>query len=173
MTTATPPFDVAFIKTLFEFNFWENRRVWDLAIMPLTEAQFTQDTGYSWGTLQRECVHVMDGECNWLKRAQSQQPQSLEFADYPTRERCRARWDTIEQDWQVFLTTLDESTFFGPARFQFRGKEATRPRWQILFHVLNHGTLHRAEMLKMVAEISGPVDFDLSMMQYLTGVFRP
>ena len=173
MTDSPPPFDVAFIKTLFEFNFWENRRVWDLAIMPLTEAQFTQDTGYSWGTLQRECVHVMDGEQGWLRRAQSQPPQALDFDTYVTRDQCRIKWDAIEQDWNDFLATCNEDTFFDTARFMFRGKEEVRPCWQILFHVLNHGTLHRAEMLKMVAEISEPVDFDLSMMQYLTGVFRP
>jgi len=167
------PFDVSFAKQLIEFNFWENRRVWENAIMPLTDAQFTTDTGYSWGTIQRECVHVMNGELGWLQRANSiQNAEQLKFEDFVERKKIRQQWDRIEEMWETYTTRLDDTLLFTNCTFLFRGKQIEVETWQVIFHVINHGTIHRTEILRMVAEVDKSVDFDLSMMQFLTGVFR-
>ena len=48
------------VRAIFEYQISEDRRLWDGAIMALPESAFKVDTGYSWGSLQRECVHVVD-----------------------------------------------------------------------------------------------------------------
>ncbi len=167
------PFNVDFAKELIGFNFWENQRVWDEAISPLTDSQFTMDTGYSWGTIQRECIHIMDGEWGWLQRIRSTaQPESLAFENFPDRQSVRQQWDTIQQAWAQFAAELTAHQFFSDSEFEFRGKQIRMPTWKLIFHVVNHGTTHRSEILRMVADVHKPVDFDLSMMQFLTGVFR-
>ncbi len=174
MPQESTPFSADFAKQIIEFNFWENRRVWDEAILPLTDAQFTTDTGYSWGTIQRECVHIMNGEWGWLQRIHSTpQPRDrFAFEDYVDRQIIRQQWDEIQAAWQQLSAQLDTDYFFSECEFEFRGKQVSMPRWKPIFHVMSHGTLHRTEILHMVAEVHEPIDFDLSMMQYLTGAFR-
>lgn len=165
--------NVDFAKKLIEFNFWEHRRVWDNAIMPLTDAQFLQDTGYSWGSIQRECIHIMNGEQGWLERIQGITPtEKLEFEDYTERQTLRQKWDEIQQTWETFAAELDAEKFFAPVTFEFRGKQTQIERSLLVLHVMNHGIIHRTEILRMVADVHQPADFDLSMMQYLTGAFR-
>ena len=166
-------FSVDFANKLMEFNFWESRRVWDVVITPLTDEQFTQDTGYSWGSIQRECIHIMNGEWGWLQRARGiAQSDRLAFEDFVERQAVRQKWDDIQQAWESFMAELTTETFFQPCRFDFRGQQAVIPTWNIIFHVVNHGTIHRAEILRMVADVNEPADIDLSLMQYVTGAFR-
>ena len=167
------PLNVDFYSHLIEFNFWENRRVWDEAIMPLTDEQFTTDTGYSWGTIQRECVHIMFGEWGWLKRIQGvAKPENLEFADYIDRAVIRQRWDEIQYEWEQYAAALTSETFLADVQIHYRGKVVDIATWKLLFHVVNHSNTHRAEVLRMVADVHEPAEFDLSMVQYFTGVFR-
>lgn len=173
MTNDTQAFNVDFASQLMTFNYWENRRVWDHAIIPLTAAQFMQDTGYSWGTVQRECVHIMDGEWGWLQRIRRvAQPEKLGFDDLIDRQTIRNKWDAIQGEWDVFMQALTPEIFFKSCTFQFRGKPIDMPTGNVIFHVVNHGTTHRSEILRMVADVHQPADFDLSMMQYMTGAFR-
>ena len=43
--------------------------------------------------------------------------------------------------------------------------------WQVLFHVLNHGTDHRAQLLAMVAQFEAPT-FDQDYALYVRGKLR-
>ena len=158
-----------FVRTLFDYQVFEDRRVWDEAIMPLSEAQFTVDTGYSWGTLQRECVHVIDVMHDSLRRAGGRATfESLTWPEAPTRAMVHDQWDRMEADWLAFLADLDADGFQQVVTVNYRNRPVSIPVWNIIHQMINHGTIHRVEMLKMVAELDQPVTFDLSLMQYLT-----
>ena len=158
-----------FVRGLFDYQVFEDRCVWDEAIMPLTEAQFTQDTGYSWGTLQRECVHVINVIHDSLQRAQGHvQFDSLSWPDSPNRAHVRQQWDETEATWKNFLADLDGIGFHREVNVIYRDQPVIIPVWNVICQMINHGTIHRVEMLKMVAELNQPVTFDLSLMQYLT-----
>ncbi len=158
-----------FVRTLFDYQQFEDRRVWDEAIVPLGEAQFTQDTGYSWGTLERECTHVISVMHDSLHRAQGHAEfTSLVWPDSPSRAAVREQWDQIEAAWHTFLADLDSEGFHQIVNINYRGRPVTIPVWNVICQMINHGTIHRVEMLKMVAELDQPVNFDLSLMQYLT-----
>jgi uncharacterized damage-inducible protein DinB len=134
--------------------------------MALDEAQFFEDTGYSWGSLQRECVHVMNGERHWISRAGGVTVEPLQFDDFPTREAVRARWDTIEAEVRAFLATLTAEKLTADVTYPTRnGDPVTNQVWRILVHCANHGTVHRAEMLSMIHRLGGPT-IDVSFMQY-------
>ena len=154
---------IEMIHTLYNYNFWEHRRLWEECIMALDEAQFFVDTGYSWGSLQRECVHVMSGERHWFSRARGVSVEPLEFDDFPTRASVRARWDQIEAECRAFLATLTEETLAGEVTYTARGGQVvTNHRWRILVHCANHGIVHRAAMIH---RLGGP-NIDVSLMQY-------
>jgi uncharacterized damage-inducible protein DinB len=160
----------AYIQTLIDYNYGEHHKVWHDCIMQLSDDQFYRDTGYSHGSIHADVVHVMSGEWWWISRAQGKSPQAnFQPADYPDRPAIRARWDEIEAEVRGFVNDLDEAKLACPVQYTTpQGEVIDNHVWRILLHMLNHGTVHRAEIMAMSHLVGGPT-FDISMMRYLYG----
>ena len=66
--------------------------------------------------------------------------------DIDDREAIRARWDVVEQKMREYLAALrDELLFTRP--FPDHPEDKDLIKWQVLVHVVNHGTDHRAQVL--------------------------
>lgn len=154
-------------RAIFAWQTREDRRLWDGAIMALPEPAFTIDTGYSWGSLQRECVHVVDVMQASLERVQSiKQTTSAVATEDPTRVQVRAIWDRVEADWRSWFARLDDRGFQQELEIVYRDTAMTVPVWQTIFHFFNHNTLHRAEMRQMVAQLGGAAEPERSFSAY-------
>ena len=157
-------------KTVCAYQFREDRRLWHEVIMPLDEPLFYVDTGYSWGSLQRECAHVIDAMHGYMQRLHGSKQIAKAFAHAnPDRAQVRERWDAVEADWKAYLTRFDEREFDRELETVYRDTVIAVPVWQLLFQVCNHNTLHRAEILQIVAALREPVDFDMSFARYCMG----
>ena len=156
-----------FVRTLFEYQIGEDRRLWDAVISPLDNSLFAIDTGYSWGSLQRECVHVVDTMHAYLERINGikQVTKAFKLED-PDKAQVREMWDAVEAKWKSYMAALDDLEFHRRVDIVYRETEMTAPVWNIVLQVFNHNTLHRAEMLQMVAVLREPVDFSLGFAQY-------
>ena len=150
-----------FVKTIFEFQIAEDQRLWHEVILPLDENLFKVDTGYSWGSLQRECVHVVDVMHTSLERIHGilNVSQAFTTAD-PDLAQVRATWDVVEDTWKTYMRGLDDQEFHRQVDVIYRDKALTLPVWNMIFHVFNHNTLHRTEMLQIVASLNEPPNFD-------------
>ncbi len=156
------------LRTLYDYHYWELHHVWNDCVMQLSDAQFRQDSGYSHGSIHAEVVHLMNGEWLWLARARGQSPQGdLTPADYPDRAGIRTKWDHIETEMRGFVATMNTDTLEAAVHYTLpQGAQVENHVWKILFHILNHGTIHRAEIMAISHQIGGP-SFDLSFMQWL------
>ena len=151
------------VRALFEYQIREDRRLWDEAILPLAESSFKVDTGYSWETLQRECVHVVDAMHSSLECIHGIKSTTVAVTiDDPTRPQVREIWDKVEAEWKSYIAQLDDREFQREVDIVYRDTAMTVPVWQKIFHVFNHNTLHRAEMRQMVAFLGDSVDFGMS-----------
>lgn len=78
-------------------------------------------------------------------------PEPLDPADFDDREVLRAHWDRIEQDMRAYLDGLrDEMLFEKPFA---EGEDQDLFAWQVLLHVVNHGTDHRAQTLRLLNDL--------------------
>lgn len=166
-------FDVDFALKLIEFNFWENQRVWDLAIAPLTDDQFTQEFSFLQGSVQGECQQIMNTESVYLQRIRGASGVAgASIDDTTNRKAIAAGWTSVRLAWTDFADELDENQFFTSCEFESDGIPCSMVVWQMIFHVLYHGTSRRSNILRLVAEVDQPVEFDLSLLQHLTGLLR-
>ncbi len=157
----------AAMRRLFYYQIGEDRRLWQETIMALPEAAFKIDTGYSWATLQRETVHVVDVMQASLERLQGIKHTSAAITiDDPTRQQVRAAWDAVEGQWVAYMAELDDQRFLSEIDIVYRDTAMTTPVWQTIFHVLNHNTLHRAEMRLMVAALGAVPGSDRGFMAH-------
>jgi len=142
------------ILLLFEFNAWANRRILG-AVETLAPDQLTKDTGASFSSVRDTLMHIFGVEWVWLERLQGRSPASIpdakEFADLAKLRARYAEHETqlLEYARRISQAELDEEmdykTFsFGPGR---------NPRWQMMQHVVNHGSYHRGQITTMLRQL--------------------
>lgn len=148
-------------RHLYAYHFHENRQLWDQGLIAVSDAQFTQPIAYSIGSLKHQVVHLMSVDAVWFSDLRGEIIADALFQpdDYTDRPAIRAHWDRIEQDMRVYLGALrDEMLFTQP----LSGEDAQLYLWQVLFHVINHGTDHRAQILRLLHDLgvkTGPQDY--------------
>lgn len=130
----------------YEYHFTLNRKIWDLCIVPLTDEQYQRQLDYSVGSIRNQMVHVMNIDERWFSGLRGVDvPDFYDPADYPSREALRTKWDAVEADQRAYLAALtDDLLYTSMEDLQI---------WQVLYHVLNHGTDHRAQMLVMLNQL--------------------
>ena len=153
---------VEMIRTLVAYNEALHRRKWE-SIMQLTDEQFVAEIGYSHGSIRHQVVHVAGAEGRWLrglKGALDARTFRPDPADYPTRQSALALWEAGARELAAYAASLEEAALrHTPAGF--RG-----PAWQALLHVVNHGTDHRAQILRALHDFGAPT-FDQDLVLHL------
>ena len=173
LDTESSAFNVDFARKLIRFNVWENQRVWDLAIAPLTEDQFLREVKFLGGSVQSECQRIIDTESVYLQRILDASPVTGESVeDGADRAAIAAKWSSLRRAWTKFAEELDGDQFFSRREFETDGSRRAMEVWQLIFHVLYQGTSRRSRILRLVAEVNQPAEFDLSLLQHLTGLLR-
>ncbi|MCK6538863.1 MAG: DinB family protein [Anaerolineales bacterium] len=139
-------------RHLYGYHFAENRKLWGY-VAQLSLEQFTQHVGYSHGSVRDQIVHLMDVDEVWFSELQGVQPSDpLPPVDGDDREIIRARWDKIEQMMRRYLDALREDMLLDkPIKEPEEDKDIIV--WQALLHVVNHGTDHRAQILRLLNDL--------------------
>ncbi len=170
MSAAPGTPDLEFARKLIEHCCWEDERVWRLAIAPLTDEQFAREVGFGLGSIQRECAHIMETEWTNLRCLRGETSAIWELP--LDRAAMLASWRAIHADWAAYMGALDADSFFADCAFKDGDRAAQLKAWQLIFDVIYQGTAHRADIMRTVAEVHETPQFDLSLMQFLSGVFR-
>jgi uncharacterized damage-inducible protein DinB len=149
-------------RYLYEYHFNENRKLWTRYIADLPQDQFIQPIAYSLGSIRNHIMHLINVDLIWFSEL-----QNLEIADLPDNDayadkgQIRDYWDSVEQKVRGYLATLrDDMLFTKPIHIEEEDKNLMV--WQVLLHVVNHATDHRAQILRLLHDAgvkTGPQDF--------------
>ena len=140
-------------RHFYNYHFAENRILWERYITQLSGEQFTQATAYSHGSVRDQIIHLMSVDDIWFSELRGVEPaEPWSSAAVDDRQLIRAHWDRIEQTIRSYLADLpDDQLFATPI------KEPEEDRnlvvWQVLLHVVNHGTDHRAQLLRLLNDL--------------------
>ena len=140
-------------RHFYDYHFTENRKIWDGYVTPLSHEQFMQNVNYSHGSVRDQIVHLIDAEEMWFSELRGIQPsEPLPSTDFDDRETIRAYWDNVEQNIRTYLADLrDEMLFDRPIKEPEEDKVLIV--WQVLLHVANHATDHRAQLLRVLHDL--------------------
>jgi uncharacterized damage-inducible protein DinB len=139
-------------RHFYGYHFSENRNIWNTYIASLSDQQFTQDVGYSHGSVRNQIVHLMSVDDTWFSGLRGVEiPEPLDPTDFDDREAIRAQWDNVEQNMRDYLAKLrDDMLCEKPFP---EGEDKDLILWQVLLHVVNHGTDHRAQLLRLLNDL--------------------
>jgi len=156
--------NVPYFTLLYDYHYWANERIMHAA-ENVNTAQFLATTDTRW-SLRRTLVHATSAEWIWLSRWRGVSPKAgLNEDDFPTLESIRTRWHTGEQDMRAFLAALNDEALQRVVQYtNTRGQPFAFPLWQLMAHVVNHGTQHRSEVAALLTDWGcSPGDMDLSL----------
>jgi len=139
-------------RHFYDYHFAENRTIWDSYITPLSYDQFTQAVGYSHGSVRDQVVHLMNVDNAWFSGLRGiEEPESYDPADFDDRNLIRAHWDKVEKNIRDYLVNLQDDMLSEKPFAD--GEDKDLILWQVLLHVANHGTDHRAQLLRVLNDM--------------------
>lgn len=140
------------ISKLFEYNLWAFEKVWE-CIEEISDQQFTTELDYSRGSIRNQIIHVISTAERWHNRILGMPvPDYLVNDSFPTKLIARQHWDAHCQETGRLLESLTDRDFDRviPWALPHRKLEAKSTVIEILFHLLNHATDHRSQILAML-----------------------
>ena len=162
------------ILTIYDYNYWANQRILD-AVDRLSAEQLLSPGSFPWGGLLGTLAHVVDAEYGWRTFFQQHKfpPDELKADDFPSLDDLEERWGKEEALMRDYLDSLDDAALLEVLRYNNEeGAPRQRLLWHCLYHVVNHGTQHRAEAAALLTDLgqsTGDLDFTL----FLTDTGRP
>jgi uncharacterized damage-inducible protein DinB len=156
---------VAEIRTLYDYHYWANGRICEAATR-ITPEQFVAPAPVPWGSIRGTLVHTLGAERSWLARWEGRAPPPRPADDeFPTIAAVIAAWGESEARIRAFIAGLDDEALDRDFAYtRYSGERRVQPLWQLLVHVVNHGTQHRSEVAVLLTmHGASPGDLDLSL----------
>ena len=149
-------------RQLYDYHFTANRRIWHKCITRLSDEEFDRPLTYSIGSIHNQTVHMMSVDERWFSGLRGVAlPDFLDPAAYPDRPAVRRYWDVVEGQMREYLAGLTDEQIAAP----FQNLQV----WQVLLHVANHGTDHRAQVSAMLSTL-GVETFPQDLIFHLWGI---
>jgi uncharacterized damage-inducible protein DinB len=141
-------------RTLYEFNSWANHRTMD-SCAALSGDEFTRDLGSSFKSVRDTLAHIFGAEWIWLERWHGRSPSGLPpGSDFPDFESLRTRWADIERDLTDFVASLTDDDLARVYEYKsMTGAPLSSPAWQMLQHLVNHGSYHRGQIATLLRQL--------------------
>ena len=151
------------IILLYKYNQWANALILNAAAK-MTREQFLAPASFPYGGLRGTLVHTLFAEWVWRQRWEGTSPtKRFQPEDFPTFDSLRTRWAEEEKALMSFVEGLADEKL--ESRFKYKstdGEPHERILWQVMAHMVNHGTQHRTEAAAMLTDLGhSPGDIDL------------
>lgn len=137
------------------YNQWANHRILEV-LKKLPAGQLEAETGASFGSIHRTCLHVWGSESVWYQR--------VKLVEYPinpaddfegTFSEVASLWEKQSALWiewvrQATPVKLEHVVAYHDSRKQYYKSSVI----DILTHVFNHATYHRGQLVTLLRQSS-------------------
>jgi uncharacterized damage-inducible protein DinB len=155
---------------IYEYNYWANQRLLTAA-MQATHEELTQETTLSYETVLRTLAHIMSAEWIWRQRCQEgiSPAAPLDPDNFTTLDVLQNRWEEEEAAMRGYLAGVRDEALEQTVKYKTtEGIARENILWRLLYHVVNHGTQHRAEAAHVLTQFGhspGDVDFTVFLLE--------
>ncbi len=111
------------------------------------------DLGSSFKSLLDTLNHVYLAELVWFKRIQGENARLADLPVPASPDALAKAWPDLHRQWLEWAQSLGTGGW--PETFTFRnnaGAELLVPYWQIVMHVVNHGSYHRGQFTTLLRQ---------------------
>jgi uncharacterized damage-inducible protein DinB len=158
-------------RSLIAYNEWANQKALDAA-SGLSEQEFERSVSGSHESVRKTLFHIVRVQVWWLSvlNGKPGTPSPPEERENMPFGEVRRLFTQSHDDLRAYAAGLTEERLesevsaFHPGQ----GKEYRWPSWQLVSHLVNHGSHHRAEAGIMLASL-GHSPGDMDLIYFVTG----
>jgi uncharacterized damage-inducible protein DinB len=147
------------VRGLYDYNEWANNHTLDAA-GGLNEEEFSRKQGASFESMEGNLAHIVGAQIIWLQRwTGGANPKSvLEFQKLRGLPSIREEFEKSHAELRSFLASLTDEGLERMLPYRdSAGNPYERVMWQLMSHVVNHGTHHRAETAMAMGVLGKPM----------------
>ncbi|MFY9345749.1 MAG: DinB family protein [Planctomycetota bacterium] len=154
-------------RLLVDYHLWARERAL-AAVAALTPEQFTRDLKNSFGSVRDTLAHLYGADAIWLERWRGGSPRGLPpAARFPDLASLRAAWAEFDPQLHAFVAGLGAEGLAKQLTYTaFNGQQATLPYWQMLQHVVNHGSYHRGQVTTLLRQLGAPAPQGMDLVAF-------
>jgi uncharacterized damage-inducible protein DinB len=134
------------LRLQLDYSAWASQRLLDAAAK-LSQEELTRDFKTADKTVLDTLVHTYAADRIWLGRVQAQPRET--FVDPEDRDLTllQTEWPALHQRWKLWLRDFTDGDVARVIAYHdLKGRPYSQPVWQILLHLVNHGTHHRGQV---------------------------
>ena len=142
------------LKQLAAYNVWASQKMLDV-IHTLPEEQQKAELPSSFSSLYKTVLHIWDAESVWWQRV-----KLYERTVAPSENFSGSMMDLStgllaqSQQWKDWTDSATDMALEHVFQYYNNKKELFKqPTWQVILHVLNHGTYHRGQLINMLRQL--------------------
>jgi uncharacterized damage-inducible protein DinB len=151
--------DIAQLRQLVAYNQWANEKIMN-AIAGMTSEELARPVDAYFGSLEKNLQHVLQASRVWLARWKGTAPPSLQ-------DRVATPWPdayaATHAEFRAFVESLTDASAGRIVDYKnTKGEPFRMPLNQLITHLVNHGTHHRAEtgmLLERIGRSPGDMDY--------------
>ena len=134
------------LRNHLEYTTWANKRLVDTAAA-LSPEELTRDFQTADHSVLGTLAHVYAADRVWLARVTNATPGPFITDADRSLSVLVHDWPALLERWRQWaLSVTTESTAAVISYKDLKGNPYTQPLWQIVLHVVNHGTHHRGQV---------------------------
>ena len=146
--------NLAYLQTLLDYHYWARDIILD-AVTDLPREKFTQPVTSSFGSLRDTVAHLYAADYVWFQRWIGKAPKGLiAYDQFPDATSIRTAWKDLETEVRQFVDNLGDAGVNQLFDYTLlSGAPDTAPFWQMLVHVVNHGSYHRGQVTTLMRQL--------------------
>ncbi|MDX1960682.1 MAG: DinB family protein [Leptospiraceae bacterium] len=144
------------IQILFNYNVWAQGRILEV-LAEVSEEEFLRELPEGAGSIRNKLAHIMAAEDVWLQRIHKKDsPRMIQPPEIDSKEVLISKISQTHSELEKLISSLDETKLQEGYRYKnLKGQEFESKLFEILLHVLNHGTYHRGQVASLIRRIKG------------------
>lgn len=145
-----------YFRTLVRYNIWARDRFIH-AVKEMSKEDFLRDLGDGVGSVRDKLAHILGAENVWFDRLDGLDAPKFPLAsEFPDQETLARRWQEVGARIEKLAAAMTEDGLHKRYTYKsLQGQEFTSELWEILGHLMNHGTYHRGQAASLIRRIAG------------------
>jgi uncharacterized damage-inducible protein DinB len=150
------------LRSHIDYTAWASRRLVS-AVSSLPADELTRDFQTADHSILGTLVHVYAADRVWFGRIEGNPPARFIDPEQDMRlEALQNDWPQLHQRWKAWAEGHNDDSLRQKLSYKdLKGNPYETPLWQIVLHVVNHGTHHRGQVsgfLRALGHTPPPLD---------------
>jgi len=139
-------------RTHLAYKEWQAKRL-IAAVKELPREAFDVPRGSSHGGIKGTLQHMYGADFIWLRRLRGIPVTRADVTMPETLGELEKQWLKLVAEWRSWGASIPEGGWNARLDYtMFDGSRRSNPVWQIVLHVVNHGTLHGGQVVAMLRQ---------------------